>query len=81
MTTLHGVDLPTPDDLIAARRTIIRLHRAVGYGKVRDIAGMEMWDGLVEGGRAIAVTAAYLGSEVDAAYGKAWERMMEASDD
>ena len=71
------VDLPTPDELIAARHAIIRLHRAVGTGKVRDMAGMEMWDGLVEGVRAIAVTTAYLGMYVDPDYGKAWERMME----
>lgn len=74
-------DIPTPNELIIARHTIIRLHRAVGYGKVYDMAGMEMWDGLVEGGRAIAVTTAYLGQEIDPAYGKAWERMMEANDE
>ena len=72
--------LPTPQELIEARRVIRRLHRAVGLGKVRDMGGMEMWDSLVEGGRAIAVTAAYLGSEVDAAYGAAWEKMMDSDD-
>ena len=72
--------LPTPQELIAARSVIRRLHRAVGYGKVRDVSGMEMWDSLVEGGRGIAVTTAYLGSEVDAAYGAAWEKMMDGDD-
>lgn len=73
-------DVPSPDELIEARRIIRRLHRAVGTGQVRDMAGMDMWDGLVEGGRAIAVTTAYLAHKVDTRYGDAWERMMESDD-
>jgi len=69
--------LPTPQELIEARRVIRRLHFAVYDLPVRDMGGMPMWDSLVEGGRAIAVTTAYLGSYVDAAYGKAWEEMMD----
>ena len=68
--------LPTPQELIEARLIIRKLHRAIGRGKVLDLSGMEMWDSLVEGARAIAVTTAYLGSMVDIAYGAAWEKMV-----
>ena len=70
--------LPTPEELISARKTIRRLHQAIADETIHDMGGMPMWDSLVEGGRAIAVTTAYLGSYVDVAYGKAWEEMMEA---
>lgn len=70
-------DLPTPAELVAARRVIRRLHRSINMDEVRDIAGMRMWDSLVEGGRAIAVTTAYLAQEIDPAYADAWEEMMD----
>jgi hypothetical protein len=44
------------------------------------MAGMEMWDSLVEGGRAIAVTTAYLGM-FDEAYAKAWDEMLNGDED
>lgn len=70
---------PTPDELVAARRIVRRLHRAIGTDRVRDRSGMDMWDSLVEGGRAIAVATAALGME-DPAYARAWEQMMDGDD-
>jgi hypothetical protein len=73
-------DLPTPAELIEARKIIRRLHYATFDLPIRDMGGMKMWDSLVEGGRAIAVTTAYLGSYVNEEYGKAWEEMMNGDD-
>lgn len=74
--------LPTPDELVTARRIIRELHYAIGFEEpVADRAGMRMWDSLVEGGRAIAVTTAYLGQVVDPAYAAAWEKMMEGDEE
>jgi hypothetical protein len=76
-----GVKPPTPEELIEARRVVRRLHRFVGSGAVRDMAGTEMWDSLVEGGRAIAVTTAYLGQAIDPIYAEAWEQMMKGDEE
>ncbi len=73
MTMPEGV--PSPRELVRARRTMRRLYRAtVGMG-VRDMSGMRAWDGLVEGTRMLAVTTAALG-DLDPRYREAWERMM-----
>ena len=73
--------IPTPEELIEARRVIRRLSHAIPFDEVRDLGGTRMWDSLVEGGRAIAVTTAYLGQMVDPAYSEAWEKMISGEYD
>jgi hypothetical protein len=69
-------EVPPPDELVSAHRTLHRLVHAMPVEGVRDMGGSEAWDGVVEGMRMLMVSTAYLGM-FDELYTKAWETMLE----
>jgi hypothetical protein len=69
-------EVPPPRELVRAHHTLHRLVHAMPVEGVRDMGGMEAWDGLVEGMRMLCVMTSYLG-HFDERYAKAYETMLE----
>jgi len=69
---------PTPEELIAAHGMLRRLAQVVGPGHARDMDGKDVWEGLVDGRRMLAVATAVLGAD-DERYAEAWDRMLNES--
>jgi len=70
-------EVPSDEELLAARRTLQRLSSALFPISVGADANFDVWGGFVEARRMLTVAVSWLRDWDDARFGPLWEKMLE----